>query len=36
MFDISVIDVIKYTAIRLGIVIIFVLLALAVTTIPVF
>ena len=35
MFDISVIDVIKYTAIRFGIAIAIVLLALALTTITV-
>ncbi len=36
MFDISVTDVIKYTAIRLGIAIAIVLLALALTAIPAF
>lgn len=36
MFDISVTDVIKYTALRLSILIVFVLLALALTSIPAF
>ncbi len=36
MFDISVIDVIKYTTLRLSILIVLVLLALALTTIPAF
>lgn len=35
MFDISAIDVIKYMALRFGIAIAIVLLALALTTIPV-
>ena len=35
MFDISAIDVIKYTTLRFGIAIAIVLLALALTTIPV-
>ena len=36
MFDISVIDVIKYTALRFSILVVLVLLALALTSIPVF
>ncbi len=36
MFDISVIDVIKYITLRLSILIVLVLLALALTAIPAF
>lgn len=36
MFDISVIDVIKYMLLRFSILVILVLLALALTSIPVF
>ncbi|GEM_PF-3496976 len=36
MFDISITDVIKYTALRLSILIVLVLLALALTAIPAF
>jgi len=36
MFDISITDVIKYTTLRLSILIVLVLLALALTAIPAF